>query len=93
MKRSVAAALATALWGLFTFLGYRLTAEVTQRHIPGYPNAGQWHYYVYFPAIMLLISIGVLLLARKLPFALFLTAWFMQLLVFVPFFLGYTGGV
>lgn len=93
MKRRIAASLTTAIWALFTYIGYDLVTGVAQRHVPGYPNAGQWRYYVHFPLIMLLVSVSLLLLARKLPLALFVTVWVLQIVVFTPFFLAYTGGV
>ena len=81
------------LWAFFIFMGYGLIQGVDQRHIPGYPSAGQWHYYVHFPLIMMIFSIGLLLLAKKLPEMAFVVAWLLQLALFVPFFLGYTGGM
>ncbi|MBS0416304.1 MAG: hypothetical protein JSR66_01235 [Proteobacteria bacterium] len=48
---------------MFTYVGYDLITGVTERHVPGYPNAGQWHYYVHFPLIMLFVSTGLWLLA------------------------------
>jgi hypothetical protein len=93
MKRRIAASMTTLLWAFFTYTGYSLVSGVAQRHVPGYPSAGQWHYYVLFPLTMLLVSVGLLLLARKLPVALVVTLWVLQIVVFIPFFLGYTGGV
>lgn len=93
MKRRIAASVTSLLWGFFTYTGYTLTARVAQRHVPGYPSAGQWHYYVYFPLIMLVVSIGLLLLARRVPVTLFVTIWSLQVLVIVPFLFGYGGGV
>jgi hypothetical protein len=93
MKRRIAAALTTALWAFFTYVGYDLVTGVAQRHVPGYPNAGQWHYYVHFPLIMLLVSTGLLLLARKLPRALFVNLWGFQIVLFLPFLFAYTGGM
>jgi len=93
MKRRIAASFTSLLWGLFTYIGYDLTCGVVKRHVPGYPNTGQWQYYVYFPMIMLIISVGLLLLARKIPVALFVTLWLLQIFIFFPFLLGYTGGV
>jgi hypothetical protein len=92
MKRRIAASSTALLWASFTYLGYHLTQGVVQRHVQGYPNAGQWHYYVHFPLAMLLLSVGLLLLGKKLPLALFIALWVLQLVVFIPFFLGYTGG-
>ena len=93
MKRRIAAALTTVLWAFFTYVGYDLVTGVVQRHVPGYPTAGQWHYYVHFPMIMLLVSTGLLLLARKLPQALFATFWGLQMVLFLPFLFAYTGGM
>lgn len=93
MKRRIAAALTTLLWAFFTYVGHDLIVGVTRQHAPGYPNAAQWIYYVYFPLAMLLLSVCLLLLAKKMPIGLFIALWALQLVLFVPFFLGYTGGV
>jgi hypothetical protein len=88
MKRRIAASLTSLLWGLFTYIGYDLISGVARRHVPGYPNSGQWHYYVYFPLIMLLVSVGLSLLARRMPVPLFVTIWLLQLFIILPFLLG-----
>jgi len=93
MKRRIASALTTVLWAFFTYVGYDLVTGVAQRHVPGYPNAGQWHYYVHFPLIMLLMSAGLLLLAIRLPRALFATLWGLQIVLVLPFLFAYTGGM
>jgi hypothetical protein len=93
MKRRIAASFTSLLWGLFTYIGYNGASGVAERHVPGYPSAGQWQYYVYFPLIMLIISVGLLLLGRKMPVALFVTIWLLQIFIFLSFLLGYTGGV
>jgi hypothetical protein len=81
------------LWASFTYLGYDLTKGAAQRHINGYPSAAQWHYYVHFPLAMLFLSGGLLLLGKKLPVIMFLGLWVLQLVLFIPFFLAYTGGM
>ena len=93
MKRRIAAALTILLWAFFTYVGYDGILGVIRQHAPGYPNAGQWHYYVHFPLAMLFLSVGLLLLARKMHLGLFIALWVLQLVLFVPFFFGYTGGV
>jgi hypothetical protein len=93
MKRRIAAFLSTLLWALFTYIGYDLVSRVAQRHVPGYPNPAQWRHYVHFPLVMLLVNVGLLVVARKLPVGLFVTLWVLQIVVFIPFFIGYTGGV
>ena len=93
MKRRIAASVTVVLWGFFTYTGYALTSGIARRHVPGYQNLGQWHYYVHFPLIMLIVGVGLLLLARRLPVTLFVTIWSLQVLAIVPFLLGYGGGM
>ena len=93
MKRRIAASLTVLSWGLLTYIGATLISGVAHRHVPGYPNAGQWHYYVYFPVIMAIASVCLLLLARRLSVTLFVTIWILQLLLFIPFLFWYWGGV
>jgi hypothetical protein len=93
MKRRIAASLTIALWALFTYIGYYLLNASVQRDVPGFPNAAQRHYYLHFPLVMLAISVGLLLFAKKIPTPVFVAAWSLQLFAFIPFFLGYTGGM
>jgi hypothetical protein len=93
MKRRIAALTTTLLWALFTYLGYDAMQGVARQHAPGYPNAGQWHYYVYFPIIMLFFGVALFLMARRLPSMLFRTLWGAQVVVFIVFFLGSGGGM
>jgi len=93
MKRRIAASLTILLWTLFAYIGYHGILGVAGQHAPGYPNAGQWHYYVHFPLIMLFYSVGLLFLAKRLPSNVFIGLWVVQIVVFIPFLLGYTGGV
>jgi len=81
------------LWAFFTYVGYDLAMASAQRHVPGFPSADQWHYYVHFPLVMLLMSTGQLLLARKLPRSLFVAIWGLQIVLFLPFHFGYMGGM
>jgi hypothetical protein len=93
MKRRVVASVTALLWALWAALGYHLTDGVVQQHAPGYPSPGQWHYYVYFPLAMVFMNLGLLVVGRRLPVALFVTVLVAEVIVFIPFFLGYTGGV
>jgi hypothetical protein len=93
MKRRIAAGLSSLSWGYFAYSGYDLLHRVAQRQAPGYPNAEQWRYYVYFPLIMLAINAALLVLAKKMPTKLFVALWIIQLSIFVPFVVRYGGGV
>jgi hypothetical protein len=93
MKRRIAASLTALFWGLLTYVGSTLISGVAQRHVPGYPNAGQRGYYVYFPLTMAIVSVGLLLLARRMSVTLFVTIWILQLLLVLPFLFWYGGGV
>lgn len=91
--RRIAASITCLLWGFFTYAGYTLTTGVAQRQVSRHPAAGQWHYYVYFPLIMLIGSIGLLFLARRLSVTQFVTIWSIQVVVVIPFLFLYGGGV
>ena len=93
MKRRIAAFLSTLLWTLFTYTGYDLVSGLAQRHVPGYPNAGQWRYYVYFPLAMLLANIVLFMLAKRMPISVFVALWIVQVVVFIPFLFAYGGGM
>jgi len=79
--------------GFLTYLGYKVISSTTQQHAPGYPDASQWRYYIYFPLIMLGVSIGLLILGKRTPVVLFVTMWSLQLVIVLPFILAYAGGV
>jgi hypothetical protein len=93
MKRRIAAFLSTLLWALFTYIGYDLVSRVARRHVPGYPNAGQWRYYVYFPLAMLLANFVLFMLAKRMPISVFVALWIVQVVVFIPFLFAYGGGM
>jgi hypothetical protein len=93
MKRRIAASFTALIWGFLAFLGYKVISGIVQQHAPGYPDASQWRYYIYFPLIMLGISVGLLILGKRTPVALFVTMWSLQLVIVLPFILAYTGGV
>ena len=93
MKRRIAATVSALIWGALLYLGISLTSNVVRQHVPGYPNAGQVHYYEWFPAFMLLLCILLAVVAKRTPKALFTALWFIQLLLLVLFLFGYTGGM
>jgi len=93
MKRRIAASFTSLIWGFLTYMGYEVISGVVQQHAPGYPTTGQRHYYVHFPLIMLILSVGSLLLARRMPVALFVTIWLLQICIILPFLFAYGGGV
>lgn len=85
MKRRIVATLISLLWGSFAFIGYYLISVNTRHHAPGYPSAGPWLLCVYFPLLMLVIGIALLLLARRIPVALFVIIGLLQIVIFIPF--------
>jgi hypothetical protein len=93
LKRQVAASFTSVLWGLLTYMGYRVVSSVSEQHAPGYPNPSQWRYYLYFPLTMLVLSIALLLWGRRMPVAVFGTIWFLHLVIVLPFLFAYTGGI
>jgi len=93
MKQRIAAALTLLLWGYLSYIGYKTISGVIEQHAPGYPTAGQWAYYVCFPLTMAIVSIGLMLLTRRMPIGLFVTIWLLQVSAIVPFVFGFAGGV
>ena len=47
----------------------------------------------YIPVAMLFINLGLLAAGTRLPVPVFVTAIALQMIVFSPFFFGYTGGM
>jgi len=82
------------LWGAFIWIGHGLLHNLAARSIPGFPNQGQMTYYLYFPMGMLTLALSAYALSRvrKLRYV-GLGIEVLLLFVFVPFLLGYTGGV
>ena len=59
MKRRMAASLTILLGTFFAYIGHDGILGVAGQHAPGYPNAGQWRYYVHFPLVMLFYYAGL----------------------------------
>jgi hypothetical protein len=74
-------------------MGVQGLHDIAQQHVSGYPNAGQRAYYLYTPAVILVVSVLWAVGGWKLP------TWARNLmpastLLFLPFYLFlYTGGV
>jgi hypothetical protein len=93
MKRKIEATLPIVLWGLCAYAGYGLVSGIAQRHLIGSPNATQWVYYVCVPLVMSVLSLGILLIAKKLKRGVFALVWALQIATLIPFLLAYGGGV
>ena len=93
MGRRIVSGLFAALWGYLAYIGFGLTENVVARRVPGYPSAGQWHFYVFFPAAMLLLGAAVALFPKRLPAALFAGLVAVEILPIIPFLLVYGGGM
>jgi len=90
----VLAGINVLLWGAFIWIGRGLIHNLAGRAVPGYPNHGQMTYYVYFPMAMLTLALSAYAIGRvrKLRYV-GLGVEVLVLVVFAPFFLGYTGGM
>lgn len=92
-KRRVAAAFATLLWGYIAYAGYSLTEAVVQRMGHGYHDPVKWRDYFYFPLFMVLINVSLLSFVKRLPSAVFITLWVMQVVVLFVFAMFAGGGM
>ena len=92
---SIFAFVTATLWALILLMGFGGIDSVRSQHVPGYPSAGQIHYYVYFPATLLTLVIFAWALAARwrrlkiLSLACILLAFF----VLPCYLFFYTGGV
>ncbi len=90
----VLAGINVLLLGAFIWIGRGLLSNLAERAVPGYPNHGQMTYYLYFPIGMLTLALSAYAIGRvrKLRYV-GLSIEFLVLVVFAPFYLGYTGGM
>ena len=82
------------LWGGLAWMGWGLLRGVEDRHVAGYPNRGQFIYYLHFPIAMAACALALYAVARFTRFR--VPALLTQALVFLflfLFMLAYTGGV
>ena len=93
MAKHLVAALCALFWGFCAYVGFDLVSNVATRAVPGYPNSGQWTLYVIFPTTMLLIGIGLLVFAKRMPRALYVGLLIVEIVPALPFLMRYGGGV
>lgn len=90
-----AAAVLAILWTGFFFLGQALIDDAAKRHLAGFPNGAQIHYYVAGPAY-----VAMAVLASAWVFSIF-PRWSWMLLILdlaalfalLPYVFFYTGGI
>jgi len=93
VRRRIISSLVAACWAFLTVVGLELVSNVARRGIAGYPNAGQWRFYVTFPLVMLLFSAGLVLLSKRLTTVLYAALVIVGILAIAPFLLFYGGGL
>lgn len=82
------------VWGYFVWSGLDGMRSIEAQHAPGYPNSGQFDYYVVFPVIMVALTLAVPILLNR-------TRWYLAgqvsliitLVLLLPFLFAYTGGM
>jgi hypothetical protein len=68
MKSSkILAFLVTTAWTVVLLMGFGSINAVRSQHAPGFPSAGQVHYYVYVPAAMLALVVALWSVAARYP--------------------------
>jgi len=81
------------IWALVCFCGISLLQGVAAQKVSGYPNQGQINWYVLFPAVMAVLDVLLIVLARSLPLLLRVIAFAIQLLLLPAFIFFGSGGV
>jgi hypothetical protein len=91
---AIAALVNGLVWLGLAWGGWGMLRGLEIRLIPGYPNRGQFIYYLYFPLAMATSALLLYAVARFSRFkALVLVAQSLLFLVLFPFMLAYTGGM
>jgi hypothetical protein len=93
VRRRIISSLIAACWAFLTFIGFELLSSVGNRGAAGFPDAGQWQLYVLFPSAMLLLSVGMVFLSKRLTTGLYVTCVVVGILPIAPFLLIYGGGI
>lgn len=93
MAKRIVATVFALFWGYCAYVGFDLVSNVAKRGVQGYPNSGQWGLYVAFPMAMLLLSIGLVVLSKRAPRALYVGLLVIEIVPIVPFLMVYGGGV
>jgi hypothetical protein len=93
MAKRIITAVFALFWGYCAYVGFDLVSNVAKRGVPGYPNSGQWGLYVVFPTAMLLLSIALVVLSKRVPRALYVGLLILEIVPILPFLMVYGGGV
>jgi|HubBroStandDraft_1064217.scaffolds.fasta_scaffold99256_1 hypothetical protein len=84
----------TLVWASFTWMGIQLLSHVHRQQLLGYPRVGQMHFYLMFPAAMLVLALIAIAIWRYTRFrrSAIATQVLVSFLV-LPFLVMYGGGV
>lgn len=92
-KRQIAAGVPVFLWGMFLYSGVKIFSGAASQGINGLPSHEQLALYVWVPAGMVLCSLVLALVGKKIPAWLFLSIYFVLMAALLPVFLLFGGGV
>jgi len=82
------------VWFALAWIGWGLLRGVEHQHVAGYPNRGQFIYYLWFPLAMAACAVALYVIARNTRFrAPAILAHALMFFVLLFFLFGYGGGV
>jgi hypothetical protein len=91
---AVVAGLNALVWLGLAWIGWGLLKGVEGQHVAGYPNRGQFVYYLWFPLAMAACAFGLYMVAHSTRFrAPAILTHALMFFVLLFFLLGYGGGV
>lgn len=92
-KRQIAASVPVLLWGMFLYSGVKISSGAASQGMNGLPNSSQFALYVWVPAAMVLCSLVLALMGKRIAAWLFLSIYLVLMIGLLPVFLLFGGGV
>jgi uncharacterized ion transporter superfamily protein YfcC len=92
-KRQIAAGVAVFLWAVFLYFGVKISSGAASQGIDGLPSSEQLALYVWIPAAMVLCSLVLTLVGKRISVWMFLPIYFVLMAALLPVFLLFGGGV
>ncbi len=92
-KRQIAAGIAVLIWAMFLYSGIKISLGAASQGMDGLPSHKQLALYILIPGAMVLCGLILALLGKRIPWWVFLIAYFVLIVALLPVFFLFGGGV
>ena len=92
LKRVISSVVGLCIWGAVLYLGLKLYSGIAPQEVPGYPNPDQYKLLVGIPTAMVVLSVLLLAVSRRLPAWLFICSSIAQFGLVLPLIMLFGGG-